>query len=323
MKVLVTGGAGYIGSHLVETLLTRGDEVFVIDNLSTGKIANIQHQIGKPRFRFVNDTILNESLVDRLAAQVDLVYHLAAVVGVKYVVQDPLAAVYTNVRGTEVVLGAAFRHWKKAVLASSSEIYGKSDKVPFHEEDDRVLGPTSIPRWSYSMAKAIDELYAYAYHAKGLPVAIVRYFNSYGPRLDERGYSSVVANFIRQALAGEPITVHGDGSQTRCFTYMDDTVRGTLLAGEVKAGEGQAFNIGNNRETSILELAKLIKRLTRSDSKIILVPYESYYGEGFEDTRRRVPSIERARKVLGFKPKVDLSEGLRRTIAWWRKDHRR
>jgi len=278
MKVLVTGGAGFIGSHLVDTLLKRGDEVFVIDNLSTGKIVNLQHRLGNPRFHFVNDTILNESLVDRLVAQVDLVYHLAAVVGVKYVVQDPLGAIYTNVRGTEVVLGAAFRHWKKVVLASSSEIYGKSDKVPFHEEDDRLLGPTSIPRWSYSMAKAMDELYAYAYHAKGLPVAIVRYFNAYGPRLDERGYSSVVANFIRQALAGEPLTVHGDGSQTRCFTYVDDTVRGTLLAGEVKAGEGQAFNIGNNRETSILQLARLIKQLTRSDSKIVFVPYESYYG---------------------------------------------
>lgn len=322
MKILVTGGAGFIGSHLVDTLLKRGDEVFVIDNLSTGKIVNLQHQLVNPRFHFVNDTILNESLMDRLVAQVDLIYHLAAVVGVKYVVQDPLGAIYTNVRGTEVVLGAAFRHWKKVVLASSSEIYGKSDKVPFHEEDDRLLGPTSIPRWSYSMAKAMDELYAYAYHAKGLPVAIVRYFNAYGPRLDERGYSSVVANFIRQALAGEPLTVHGDGSQTRCFTYVDDTVRGTLLAGEVKAGEGQAFNIGNNRETSILQLARLIKQLTRSDSKIIFVPYESYYGEGFEDTRRRVPSIERARKVLGFKPRVDLPEGLRRTITWWRKYHR-
>lgn len=322
MKILVTGGAGFIGSHLVDTLLKRGDEVFVIDNLSTGKIVNLQHQLVNPRFHFVNDTILNESLMDRLVAQVDLIYHLAAVVGVKYVVQDPLGAIYTNVRGTEVVLGAAFRHWKKVVLASSSEIYGKSDKVPFHEEDDRLLGPTSIPRWSYSMAKAMDELYAYAYHAKGLPVAIVRYFNAYGPRLDERGYSSVVANFIRQALAREPLTVHGDGSQTRCFTYVDDTVRGTLLAGEVKAGEGQAFNIGNNRETSILQLARLIKQLTRSDSKIIFVPYESYYGEGFEDTRRRVPSIERARKVLGFKPRVDLPEGLRRTITWWRKYHR-
>lgn len=323
MKVLVTGGAGYIGSHLVDALLKRGDEVYVIDNLSTGKVANIQHHLGGSNFHFVNDTILNEPLVDRLVSRVDLVYHLAAVVGVRHVVQDPLAAVSTNVQGAEVVLGAAFRHWKKVVLASSSEIYGKSIKVPFHEEDDRVLGPTSIPRWSYSMAKAIDELFAYAYAAKGLPVAIVRYFNSYGPRLDERGYSSVVANFIRQALQGEPITVHGDGSQTRCFTYIDDTIRGTLLAGEVKAGEGQAFNIGNNRETSILELAKLIKKLTHSDSKIIFVPYESYYGESFEDTKRRAPSIERAKKILRFTPKVDLQEGLRRTIAWWRRHHRR
>jgi len=322
MKVLVTGGAGYIGSHLTDALLKRGDEVYTIDNLSTGKIVNIQHHLGRPQFHFINDTILNETLIDHLVLQVDLVYHLSALVGVRYVVQDPLAAIYTNVRGTEVVLGAAFKYWKKVVLASSSEIYGKSNKVPFHEEDDRVLGPTNIPRWSYSMSKAIDEQFAFAYSAKGLPVAIVRYFNSYGPRLDERGYTSVIANFIRQALEGEPITVHGDGRQTRCFTYVDDTVRGTLLAGEVKAAEGQAFNIGNNTETSILELAELVKRLARSKSKIVCVPYESYYGEGFEDTRRRVPSVERAGQILKFTPQVSLEEGLRKTLTWWRK-HRR
>lgn len=322
MKVLVTGGAGYIGSHLVDALLKRGDEVYVVDNLLRGRIANIQHHLGKPRFRFINDTILNESLLARLIQEVDLIYHLAAVVGVRYVVQDPLAAIFTNVKGTEMVLGTAFKYWKKVVLASSSEIYGKPMKVPFHEEDERVFGPTSVPRWSYSMSKAIDEHFAFAYSAKGLPMAIVRYFNSYGPRLDETGYTSVIANFIRQALQGEPLTVHGDGSQTRCFTYIDDTVQGTILAGEVEAAEGQAFNIGNDQETTILELAKLVKRLTRSKSKIVFVPYEAYYGKGFEDTKRRVPSIERAKRVLGFRPEVDLEEGLRRTIAWWRK-HRR
>lgn len=322
MKVLITGGAGYIGSHLVDALSKRGDEVYVIDNLLRGRIANIQPHLGKPRFHFINDTILNESLLDRLIQEVDLVYHLAAVVGVRYVVQDPLAAIFTNVKGTEVVLGTAFKYWKKVVLASSSEVYGKPSKIPFHEEDERVLGPTSVPRWSYSMSKAIDEHFAFAYSAKGLPMAIVRYFNSYGPRLDETGYTSVIANFIRQALQGEPITVHGDGSQTRCFTYIDDTVQGTILAGEVEAAEGQAFNIGNDVETTILELAKLVKRLTRSKSKIVFVPYEAYYGESFEDTKRRVPSIERAKRVLGFRPQIDLEEGLRRTITWWRK-HRR
>jgi len=323
MKILVTGGAGYIGSHLVDRLLERGDEVYAIDNLSTGKISNIHHHLDADRFRFLNDTILNEALLDRLASDVDLVYHLAALVGVKYVVADPLAAIKTNVTGTEAVLGAAFKYWKKVVLASSSEIYGKSSKIPFYEEDDRVLGPTSVGRWSYSTSKAIDEHFAFAYAAKGLPVATVRFFNSYGPRLDEKGYGSVVANLVRQALKGEPLTVHGDGRQTRCFTYIDDTVEGTLLAGEVKAGEGLVFNIGAEAETTILELATTIKRLTGSRSEIVFVPYRDYYGEGFEDTRRRVPSIDRAKTVLGFVPKVKLEEGLTRTIAWCREHYTR
>ena len=323
MKILVTGGAGYIGSHLVDRLLERGDEVYAIDNLSTGRISNIQRHLDADRFHFLNDTILNEALLDRLASDVDLVYHLAALVGVKYVVADPLAAIKTNVTGTEAVLGAAFKYWKKVVLASSSEIYGKSAKIPFHEEDDRVLGPTSVGRWSYSTSKAIDEHFAFAYAAKGLPVATVRFFNSYGPRLDEKGYGSVVANLVRQALKGEPLTVHGAGRQTRCFTYIDDTVEGTLLAGEVKAGEGLVFNIGAEAETTILELATTIKRLTGSRSEIVFVPYRDYYGEGFEDTRRRVPSIDRAKTVLGFVPKVKLEEGLTRTIAWCREHYTR
>jgi len=322
MKVLVTGGAGYIGSHLVERLLSRDDQVFAIDNLSTGKLANIQHHVGKDQFRFLNDTILNESLLNLLVSQVDLVYHLAALVGVKNVVADPLAAIKTNVTGTEMVLNAAFKYWKKVVLASTSEIYGKSAKIPFHEEDDRVLGSTTVGRWSYSTSKAIDEHFAFAYAAKGLPMAIVRYFNSYGPRLDEKGYGSVVANFIRQALNGEPITVHGDGLQSRCFTYIDDTVDGTTLVGELKAAEGLVFNIGNDSETTILQLAETIKRLAGSRSEIVFVPYKEYYGEGFEDTRRRVPCIDRAREVLGFIPKIKLEEGLTRTIAWCREHYK-
>jgi UDP-glucose 4-epimerase len=318
MKVLVTGGAGYIGSHLIDRLLARGDEVFAVDNLSTGRLANIEPHIGHERFHWVNDTILNESVLDRLVPRIDLVYHLAAIVGVRHVVSDPLAAIRTNVTGTELVLDAAFTHWKKVVLASSSEIYGKSSKVPFHEDDDRVLGPTTVGRWSYSTSKAIDEHFAFAYAAKGLPVVIVRYFNSYGPRLDERGYGSVVANFIRQALRQEPITVHGDGRQSRCFTYIDDTVDGTLLAGEVKAAEGLVFNIGAEVETTILDLAGTIKRLTRSPSEIVFVPYSDYYGDGFEDTRRRVPSGDRARTLLGFTPRVMLEDGLARTIVWFR-----
>ena len=318
MRVLVTGGAGYIGSHLVDALLKRGDEVLVVDNLSTGKIENIKHLLDQPALHFINDSILNEPLLERFVASMDRIFHLAAAVGVRNILQDPLAAINTNVRGTEVVLGLAFKYWKRVVIASTSEIYGKASHVPFHEDDDRVLGSTGVARWSYSMSKAIDEHFAFAYAAKGLSVSIVRYFNSYGPRLDERGYGSVVANLTRQALRGEPLTVHGDGKQTRCFTYIDDTVAGTLLAGEVKGAIGEAFNIGSTTETSILDLAKLIKRITRSKSPIQFQTYEAYYGEGFEDTRRRVPSGEKARRLLGFTPKANLEIGLKKTIAWCR-----
>ncbi|MBI2561181.1 MAG: GDP-mannose 4,6-dehydratase [candidate division NC10 bacterium] len=318
MRVLITGGAGYIGSHLVDALIKRGNEVLVIDNLSTGKIENLRHLLGHPSFHFINDSILNEQLLERFVPSMDLIFHLAAAVGVRNVLQDPLAAINTNVRGTEVVLGLAFKYWKRLVLASTSEIYGKASHVPFREDDDRVLGSTAVARWSYSMSKAVDEHFAFAYAAKGLPVSIVRYFNSYGPRLDERGYGSVVANFIRQALRGDSITVHGDGKQTRCFTYIEDAVAGTLLAGEVKEALGEAFNIGSTRESSILDLAKAIKRLTRSKSPIEFVAYEAYYGEGFEDTRRRVPSADKAKRLLGFTAKVDLEAGLKKTIAWCR-----
>jgi len=318
VRVLVTGGAGYIGSHLVDALIKRGDEALVIDNLSTGKIENVRHLLGHPAFHFINDSILNEPLLERFVPSMDLIFHLAAAVGVRNVLQDPLAAINTNVRGTEVVLGLAFKYWKRLVLASSSEIYGKAGHVPFREDDDRVLGSSAVARWSYSMSKAIDEHFAFAYAAKGLPVSILRYFNSYGPRLDERGYGSVVANFTRQALRGEPITVLGDGKQTRCFTYIEDTVAGTLLAGEVKEAIGEAFNIGSPTETRILDLARLVKRLTRSKSPIEFQPYEAYYGEGFEDTRRRVPSGEKAKHLLGFTPRVDLEAGLKKTIVWCR-----
>jgi UDP-glucose 4-epimerase len=303
---------------LVDALIKRGDEVLVIDNLSTGRYENIRHLDGHAGFHFINDSILNEAHLERFIPSVDLIFHLAAAVGVRHILQDPLAAINTNVRGTEAVLGLAFRYWKRTVIASSSEIYGKATKIPFQEDDDRVLGSTSVTRWSYSMSKAIDEHFAFAYAVKGLPVSIVRYFNSYGARMDERGYASVVANLIRQALSGDPITVHGDGMQTRCFTHISDTVAGTLLAGSAKGAIGQAFNIGSPVESSIVDLARRIKRLTRSASPIECVPYESYYGEGFEDTRRRVPSIEKAKRLLGFVPRVGLDAGLKKTIAWFR-----
>ncbi len=318
MRILITGGAGFIGSNLVDVLTEQGHEVTVIDNLSVGKIANIEHHLESEHFHFVNDTILNVATLERLVRQADLIYHLAAVVGPKYVVEDPLGTIITNVRGTENVLELAFKYWVKTVIASSSEIYGKSTAVPLSEDDDRILGSTTVGRWSYSDAKAIDEYFALAYAKKGLPVAVVRYFNAYGPRLDPRGYGSVIAKFITQALRGEPLTVYDDGRQSRCFTYIADTIKGTILAAKVKEAAGQVFNIGSNRETTILELTALIRQLTDAASEIVHVPYETAYGPAFEEPRRRVPDVTRAREVLGFEAQTPLEDGLRRTLEWFR-----
>jgi UDP-glucose 4-epimerase len=320
MRVLVTGGAGFIGSHLVDALMAQGHQVTVLDNLSVGKIANIAHHLGSERFRFINDSILNTATLEPLVRQADLIFHLAAVVGVKYVVEDPLNAIIVNVRGTENVLELAFKYWVRTVIASSSEVYGKSTEVPLREDGDRLLGPTTVPRWSYSDAKAIDEYFALAYARKGLPVTVVRYFNAYGPRLDPRGYGSVVARFFTQALRGEPLTVYGDGQQTRSFTYVADTVRGTILAGTVPEAAGEIFNIGSDREVPITDLARRILALTGSPSEIVYVPHTAAYGPDFEETRRRVPDVRRAREVLGFEAEVPLEEGLRRTLEWFRKE---
>jgi UDP-glucose 4-epimerase len=320
-RVLITGGAGVIGSHLADALLARGNDVTVVDNLSTGSVAYIQHNLGRPDFHFLNNTIMNELLMEELIRNCSTVYHLAAAVGVKYIVEDPLRGILTNVKGTEIVLDLAFKYWRRVLFASSSEIYGRSENVPFREDSERILGATNVERWSYSTAKAVDEHMCFAYANKGLPVSVVRYFNAYGPRIDERGYGSVVAKFISQALRNMPIPIHGDGRQTRCFTFIDDTVQGTILAGEKKESIGQVFNIGNNRETTILELAEMIINLTGSKSEITLIPYEEAYGERHEDTRRRMPDITKARQALGFEPSVPLEEGLKRTIEWAKENY--
>jgi UDP-glucose 4-epimerase len=319
VHVLVTGGAGYIGSHLTDSLVEGGHTVTVLDNLTTGKVANISHLFDHPRFRFVCDSVLNEPLVNELVSQTDVVFHLAAMVGVKYVVEDPLQCIVTNVRGTEVVLEAAYRYWRRLLVVSSSEVYGKSERVPLSEEDDSLLGPTAVGRWSYALSKALDEHLAFAYHRQGLPVSVARYFNSYGPRLDPRGYGSVVGKFIGQALSGQPITVYDDGQQTRCLTFVEDTVRGTMLTALSPQAEGKAFNIGSDRETSILSLAHMVRDIVNPKVEVVHVPYRDAYGDRFEETRRRVPDVSRARELLGFEAQVSLEDGLRRTVEWFRR----
>jgi len=318
MKVLVTGGAGYIGSHLADRFLAEGAAVTVIDNLSAGQRCNIEHNLKSPRFRFVEGDVLNRQLMEELVQGHDLVCHLAAVVGVRRVLADPLQTILQNVGGSEMVLALAHKYGRRVLFASTSEIYGKSNKLPFAEDDDRVLGSTRIARWAYSTGKALDEHLCLAYHEQGLPVSIVRYFNSYGPRLDSKGYGGVVATFITQAMANRPLTVHHDGQQTRCFTYIDDTVRGSVLAATKTEALGQAFNIGSDVETSVLELARLVLRLTESSAELTFVPYSEAYGADFEDMPRRVPDVSKAERLLGFRAEVSLEEGLQRTIAWFR-----
>jgi UDP-glucose 4-epimerase len=317
MRILVTGGAGFIGSHLIDRLMAEGCAVTVIDDLSVGKIENVAHHLDSERFRFVCASILNEATLERLVRKSERIYHLAAVVGVEYVVKDALGGILTNVHGTENVLKLAYKYWVPTLIASSSEVYGKSASVPWSEEDDRVLGPTSVTRWSYSDCKAIDEYVAFAYARKGLPVTAVRYFNAYGPRMDPRGYGSVIAKFITQSRRGGPLTIYGDGQQTRCYTFVTDTVEGTFRAANTPDAAGLAFNIGSNRETSVLELSGMIRERVNSQAAVEFIPYERVYGVPFEDTQRRVPDVSRAARLLQFRAKLSLEEGLDRTIGWF------
>ncbi len=314
--VLITGGAGFIGSHLVDFLLGRGHRVSILDDLSTGSIENIGHVVDDPQCKFIEGTILDSELVDNLVGDAKLVFHLAAVVGVQNVVSFPRKGIEVNVGGTENILKSASKHKCRVVLASSSEVYGVSRDIPFREDGDRVLGPTHVQRWSYAASKALDEHLGLTYAAEGLPVSAVRYFNAYGPRIDESGYGSVIARFLSQAFKGEDLTLFGDGNQTRSFTYVSDTVMGTWLAGTHPAAVGEVFNIGSGTETSIRELAHAICEKIGCDPVFKFIPFEDVYGPAFQDIYRRVPSIEKAREMLGFEPEIPLKDGLAKTIEW-------
>jgi UDP-glucose 4-epimerase len=315
MRVLITGGAGFVGSHLAEALLARGDEVYVLDDLSTGSIDNIAQLKSDPKFHYTIDSVTNEPLLAEMIDRCDTVVHLAAAVGVKLIVESPVRTIETNVHGTEVVLKVANKKKKLVLIASTSEVYGKSAKVPFSEDDDLVLGPTSKHRWAYACSKMIDEFLALAYwKERKLPVIIVRLFNTVGPRQTGQ-YGMVVPNFVRQALAGEPITVFGDGTQSRSFTYVGDVVRAMVALINEPRAVGQVFNIGNGQEITIHALARRIKELTGSRSEIVTIPYDQAYEAGFEDMPRRVPDITKVRALVGYEPTVELDEILTRVVA--------
>lgn len=317
-RSLITGGAGFVGSHLAEELLQLGEEVFVIDDLSTGRIDNIEPLKRNPKFHYVIDSVHNEPVLAELIDRCDVVYHLAAAVGVKLIVESPVNTIETNVHGTEVVLKLANKKKKKVLITSTSEVYGKSTSVPFHEDQDLVLGPTTKGRWSYACSKAIDEFLAIAYwHEKRLPVIIVRLFNTVGPRQTGR-YGMVIPNFVQQALKGEPITVYGDGEQARAFGYVGDVVRALADLARHPQAVGEVFNIGNTKEITINALAARIKRMTGSKSEIIHIPYDRAYEQGFEDMPRRVPDISKIQRLIGYQPTVDLDEILEGVIAGFR-----
>ncbi len=315
-SILITGGAGFIGSHLAEALIERGDRVAIIDDLSTGAVANIRHLKGHPNFSYTLDTIANEAVLAELIDESDAVVHLAAAVGVQLIVQSPVRTIETNVNGTELVLRWAAKKGKTVLIASTSEVYGKSERAPFREDDDLVLGPSTINRWSYACSKLLDEFLALAYHKeRDLPVIIARLFNTVGPRQTGR-YGMVLPRFVRAALHGMPLRVYGDGQQTRCFCYVGDTVRALIALLDHPGAVGKIFNVGNPQEVSILELAQRVVKLAQSSSPIVLVPYEQAYEAGFEDMRRRVPDISRLTALTGFRPTLDLDDIIHTVIEY-------
>ncbi len=318
MRYLITGGAGFIGSHLAEELLRKGHEVYVIDDLSTGSIRNIQHLKTHDRFHYVVDSCANVHLMAELVDVCDRIIHLAAAVGVKLIVESPVRTIETNVKLTEVVLTLAAKKRRPVLVASTSEVYGKSDQVPFREDGDLVMGATHKGRWSYACSKAIDEFLALAYwKEKKLPTTVVRLFNTVGPRQTGQ-YGMVVPTFVRQALSGAPITVFGDGKQSRCFTHVADVVQALMKLTSTEAAYGQVFNIGNDAEMSIMGLAKQVREMCGSRSEITLIPYDKAYEEGFEDMPRRVPDITRINALTGWKPQIDLRQILADVIDYCR-----
>ncbi len=323
---LITGGAGFIGSHLAEKLLERGEKVTIIDNLSTGSFENIAHLEGVPNFHYAIEDIRHAAVMDRLVSECDIIYHLAAAVGVFSIIHNPIDTLSINVGGTEVVLQTARRYRRRVLLASTSEVYGKGVKVPFSEDDDRILGPTHKHRWSYAASKALDEFLALAYHkSAGLPVTIFRLFNTVGPR-QVGHYGMVVPRFVRWALAGEPIQVYGDGQQSRCFANVYDVVEAIAQLGRQEVlprVNGEVFNIGSNEEVTIYELAERVKARTGSSSEIVLIPYERAYEAGFEDMRRRVPDLRKIEAAIGWKPRTSLDETIDQIVAFFRANPQR
>ena len=317
MRILITGGAGFIGSHLSDAYLERGHEVFIIDDLSTGSFENIRHLKDHPRFHYTIDNVHNQPVTAELVDQCDVIFHLAAAVGVKLIVESPVRTIETNVHGTEVVLSLANKKKKKVLIASTSEVYGLSTQVPFKEDGNLVMGATTKGRWSYACSKAIDEFLALAYwREKKLPTIVVRLFNTVGPRQTGQ-YGMVIPTFVKQALSGRPITVYGDGKQSRCFCYVGDVVGALMNLMNNEDSVGEVFNVGSNQEISIIDLAKKVKELTNSDSEIVLVPYDEAYEEGFEDMPRRVPDISKINKQVGFKPARDLEGILTSVIDYY------
>lgn len=319
MRVLITGGAGFLGSHLTDAHLSQGDEVTILDVASDLKV---RHHLGDPSFRYVRDSVLNREIFEGLVSWCDLIYHFAAIVGVEHYVGDPYQVLNVNVNGTQTVLSVAFKARKKVIFSSTSEVYGRSLSIPFTEDGDRVLGSTRIDRWCYATSKAVGEHFCFAFHRLGLPVVVLRYFNVYGPRLDRLDVGRVISIFLSQLMRGAPLTVIGNGEQTRCFTYVDDAVRATVAAGVREEAIGRIINVGTDNEVTIRHLAELMIRLSNSPSSIKFVAQESVYGESYEDIPRRVPDVQRMRAILGVTSQVPLEEGLRRTIEWFRNGQR-